>query len=177
MQIKRLTLITLLLFAFFSCQNEANIALEQEITALDTIEKRKAYLEAIFADDQGVRESGISREERHKTDASNMDKIAKYLDIHGHPKRSEVGEIAALTPWAVIHHQPGKHDDKVRRKYFPILHQAYWNEDIESGKMWGFLDRMYYIKNGERFKMKSPYMDEDAIDSLIQRLDLRGHSN
>jgi len=172
MQIKHLTLITLFIFAFFSCKNEADIALEQEITALDIVEKRKAYLEAIFAEDQDVRQGNTSRQERHKADASNMKKIAKYLDIHGHPKRAEVGEIAALTPWSVIHHQPGRRNDKIRRKYFPVLYQAYWDEDIDGGKMWRFLDRMYFTKHGERFIMKSPYKEEDAIDSLVQKLEL-----
>lgn len=173
MKIKLLPLILCSILLCFSCKNEADIALEQEIVALDTVEKRKAYLEDIFADDQSVRQGNTSRKERHKADASNMDKIAKYLDIHGHPKRAEVGEIAALTPWVVIHHQPGIGNDKIRRKYFPILYQAYWDEDIASGKMWGFLDRMYFHKYGERFKMENPYKDEDAIDSLIQMLDLR----
>jgi len=173
MKIKRLQLILCSILLCFSCKNEAYIALEQEIIALDTVEKRKAYLETIFAEDQSVRQGNVSRKERHKADALNMKKIEIYLNIHGHPKRAEVDEIAALTPWSVIHHQPGRMRDKVRRKYFPILYQAYWDEDIESGKMWRYLDRMYFIKHGERFKMKSPYKDEDAIDTLVQMLELR----
>lgn len=148
--------------------------LEQEITALDTVEKRKAYLEAINDDDQGMRNGNGTGKEMMRTDATNMQKIAKYLDIHGHPKRSEVGKTAASTPWLVIHHQPSYNNDEIRRKYFPILYQAYWDEDLEGGMMWLFLDRMYYFKHGERFKMKSPYMEADAIDSMIQVLDLKG---
>ncbi len=173
MQIKRLTLITLLLFAFLSCQNEADIALEQEITALDTIEKRKAYLEAINDDDQGVRQGNTEGKAMMQADATNMQKIEKYLEIHGYPKRAEVGKTAASTPWLVIHHQPSYNNDEIRRKYFPMLYQAYWDEDLPGGQMWLFLDRMYYNRHGERFKMKSPYMEADAIDSMIQVLEIR----
>jgi len=172
MKIKLLPLILFSILLCFSCNNEADIALEQEISALDTAEKRKAYLEAIYADDQGVRQGNTEGKEMMQADATNMQKIAKYLEIHGHPKRAEVGETAASTPWAVIHHQPGYNNDAIRHKYFPMLYQAYWDEDIEGGRMWLFLDRMYYIKHDKRFKMKSPYMEEDAIDSLIQMLEL-----
>jgi len=174
MRIKLLPLILFSIFLCFSCKNETLLTLEQEIVALNTIEKRKAYLEDVFAADQEVRNENKNGQDMREVDASNMQKIAKYLEIHGHPKRAEVGEIAALTPWAVIHHQPGIGDDEIRRKYFPILYQAYWNEDIESGQMWRYLDRMYFHKYSERFIMKSPYMDEDAIDSLILKLELRG---
>lgn len=173
MKIKLFPLVLFSILLCFACKNETLPTLEQEIIALDTIEKRKAYLETIFADDQGVRQGDTNRKERHKADASNMQKIEKYLDIHGHPKRSEVGEMAASTPWTVIHHQSGRNNDEIRHKYFPMFYQAYWDEDIKGSQMWLFLDRMYYFKHGERFKMKSPYMEADAIDSMIQVLEIR----
>ncbi len=177
MKIKLLPLILVSMLLCFSCKNKTDVLLEQEITGLDTVEKRKAYLESINADDQGVRQGNTGGKEMMQADAANMQKIAKYLEIHGHPKRTEVGKTAASTPWLVIHHQPSYNNDEIRCKYFPTLYQAYWDEDIPGSQMWLFLDRMYYIKFGERFIMKSPYMDEDAIDSLVQKLDLRGHSN
>jgi len=176
MKIKLLPFILFSILLCLSCKNGTLSTFEQEIIALDTVEKRKTYLEAIFADDQGVRGDDRNGEDMGEVDASNMRKIEKYLEIHGHPKYAEVGEIAALTPWSVIHHQPGRNNDEIRHKYFPILYQAYWDEDLKGSQMWLFLDRMYYIKFGERFKMKSPYMEADAIDSMIQVLDLRGQN-
>ena len=173
MQIKRSALITLLLFAFLSCRNEADSALEQEIAALNTIEKRKAYLEAINDDDQGVRQGNTEGKKMMQADATNMQKIAKYLEMYGYPKRAEVGKIAALTPWLVIHHQPSYNNDEIRHRYFPMLYQAYRDGDLEGSAFWLFLDRMYYFEHGERFKMKSPYMEADAIDSMIQVLNLK----
>ena len=173
MKIKLLPLIFFSILLCFSCKNETLSTLEQEITALDSAEKKKAYLEAIFADDQGVRGEDKNGQNMGEADASNMEKIEKYLDIHGYPKRSEVGETASSAPWIVIHHQPSYNNDEIRHKYFPILYQAYWDENIKGSQMWLFLDRMYYNKHDKRFKMKSPYMEADAIDSMIQVLEIR----
>jgi len=159
---------------------------EKEIVALESITQKRDYLENIYNLDQEVRgdrsseimiehgkDSQKFREyiaEQLKVDQRNLNKIETYIKIHDHPNRTEVGEIAAITPWVVIHHAQGY---QPRERNFKVLYKAYKNNDIDDGQISMFLGRMYQLKNGDRFEMKSPYTSEDEINQLIKELGLK----
>ena len=157
----------------------------KEIEDLDSKEDKKSYLELIFEQDQNVRgsegseimlKSGRDSKEYREyiqtqldQDALNLVNIESYLSYYGHPKKSELGDIAAIAPWTVIHHAQGY---KVRERNFEILYKAYLQGDIDDGAISLFLGRMYELKNRKRFRMENPYKSEDEINQLIEELGL-----
>lgn len=159
---------------------------DKEIKKLETDDDKRKFLETLFELDQEVRgEQGSeimlqygmdSNEYRDyiqsqiNQDAINLIKVERYIAHYGHPKKSKLGEIAALTPWAVIHHAQGY---AARENNFEILYQAYLEGDIDDGKFSMFLGRMYYIRNGKRFEMESPYRSDDEINQLIRELNMQ----
>lgn len=156
---------------------------EAEISSLITVEDKKKYLEKIFEDDQAVRETDDSaillkhgaeskeykeiQQKQWDQDSINLLKIETYLKKFGHPDKNEVGEIAAITPWTVIHHAQGI---KIREKYFNILYRAFLDGDIDDSAMSMYLGRWYQMINKKRFIMKSPFTSEDEINELIKEL-------
>ncbi len=151
-----------------------------EVAALQTTLSKRGYLEEIFESDQEYRikrqDPKLSQTERdqlwekqEEADYLNLLKIEKFLELHGHPVKSEVGEIAALAPWAVIHHQ---NDYKTRIRFFKPLYKAWLDGNIKDNSLSFYLNRTYVIKSGVRNKMSGPYKSEDEINLLIQKLDL-----
>jgi len=188
MKIIQLTL-GIILVALLGCQETPKndyADIDKEIEGLKTVGAKKQFLEKIMEDDQKVRDgSGAeimleygkdSKEYRNYMEAQwqqdeiNLVKIEKYLNKYGHPKRNELGETAAATPWAVIHHAEGYED---RERNFEYVYGAYLNGDIDDGMMSFYLGRMYQIKKGQRLKMESPYRPEDEINQLIRELNLQ----
>ena len=154
-----------------------------EIQNLTSNDLKREYLEAIFKIDQQVRspeeESTIiftydRDSEDHlfkmkETDAINLNKVEAYLAFYGHPSKKDLGEIAALTPWVVVHHS---RDYQSRLVNFMYLYKGYLNMDIKESSFSMYLARMYQIKNGERLDMGGPYKEKDKITRLINELDL-----
>jgi hypothetical protein len=178
----------IIIIAAVSCNTPKDIALskpEDENLQLESILDKRNYLESIFKDDQKVRsekgseimiEHGKDSEEfrayintQIKQDEQNLNKIEAYLKNYGHPVRSEVGEIAAITPWSVIHHSQGY---EPKKRNFEALYKAYKNNDIDDGQISMLLGRMYLIKNGERSRKGSPLKSADEIKQLIEELGL-----
>jgi len=177
----------ILLFLGLGCkdvsdQTPANFM--YEIDALADEVSKKEYLELIFKKVQDVRQGdseivakyGIDSEEYQAhietmsiQDVENLAKIEYYLKKYGHPHKKEVGELAVVTPWAVIHHS-GMYEDRERN--FQMLHKAYLQKDLDEGKFSMFLDRMYRFKYGERLDMGSTYKEKDRIERLIKELKL-----
>ncbi len=186
MLFKKLTYgITLLLLMGCRTNNEQATASAIEQLNLVNLEDKKQYLEKIFEDDQKVRGShgqeimlkfGKDSEEHRNyvqiqidQDALNLKKVEQYLAQYGHPKESELGEIATITPWAVIHHANSYEE---RERNFVHLYRAYLQGDLDDGAISMFLGRMYQMQFGERFEMESPFKSEDEINALIEKLDL-----
>lgn len=155
---------------------------DEEVQNLSTNSDKKAYLEAIFKVDQDVRDAQDeykigrnSKEYRdhidkmNQTDLINLYKIETYLRHLGHPSKVALGEIAALTPWAVIHHQSNY---EPRVKNFKYLYNAYVEGDIKESSFSMYLARMYQMKHGSRLDMGGPYQEKDKIARLISDLDL-----
>jgi len=184
-------ILSILLISIFACQGKVNEAgkrikeIENEIRQLETTNAKKIYLEKILEEDQAVRDSEKSAalmlkfgkdSEEHmeyvktqwKQDEINLNKIEKYLEIHGYPEKA-MGDLATTTPWMVIHHAQGY---ETRERNFEIVYEAYLKGDIDDGAISFYLGRMYQIKNGERLIMESPYKAEDEINQLIKELSL-----
>jgi hypothetical protein len=185
---RRLPTIIFVALVLISCGSKEEVKpseVEIEILSLQSIKAKRDYLENIFKDDQKFRSEKTSEillkygyeSKEYKThqelftkqDEENLNKIETYLYSYGNPKKNEVGEIAAITPWAVIHHSSGY---EARERNFHFLHEAFLNGDIDEGAFSMFLGRMYKIKNGERYKMQRPYTVKDEIEKLIEKLDL-----
>jgi len=182
-------LMSIVLFAFLSCKNHSEqltLEYKEEVENLKTDTLKKAYLEAIFKADQKVRDtqeeqsivSKYGRDSQEyeyrikrmkETDAINLQKTEVYLNNWGYPNKIELGEIAALAPWLVIHHASSY---KPREKNFPFLRNGYLNGDIEEGQFSMYLSRMFRLKYGERLDMDGPYKEKDKINRLIKELDL-----
>lgn len=176
-------LISAFLFLLLSCGKDPGASapnLTSEVDGLGTTEAKREYLEEIFESDQQLRlkmgDPKLSEAEKdelwaqqNQTDLLNLQKIEKYLEVKGYPGRTEVGEIAALAPWTVIHHQKNY---QTRNRYFKPLYKAWLEENIDDNALSFYLNRTYEIKFGERSKMPGPYDPEEEIDLLIQKLDL-----
>jgi len=155
-----------------------------EIEALKTDAQKIVYLENILDKDQEVRsdeEEELAKsygagskeykkyiDEQWAMDSINLIKIEHYLAIHGYPNH-ELGKDAKMTPWIVIHHAKGY---AARERNFEVIYEAYLNEYINDSFLSGYLDRMYFLKHFESFRMKGPYNIKDEIDQLIEVLDL-----
>lgn len=176
-------------FLILACKSEVQkkvSLIETELNGLKSIEEKKNYLEKIFEDDQAVRETDDSaillkfgpeskeykeiQKKQWDQDFINLLKIEAFLSKFGHPKRNEVGEIAAITPWTVIHHAQGI---EIREKYFKILYQAYLDGHIDDSAMSMYLGRWYQMIHKTRFTMKSPFKPEDEINELIKVLKIK----
>lgn len=180
----------LLLFFFAACNGaqSPNNPYLSEINKLTTDESKKNYLEKIFEDDQNIRQGQVASlkleygkdskeytefvQEYRRTDSINLLKVENYLSVHGHPKKSKLGEIAAITPWVVIHHYGFQDAYEVKEKYFSTIYKAYKNGDLSDGEISFYLNRMYSRKYSERLRMESPYTIESELDTLISKLNL-----
>ncbi|MEL7022021.1 MAG: hypothetical protein AAGK47_10450, partial [Bacteroidota bacterium] len=107
------------------------------------------------------------------TDSLNLIKIENYLKTYGHPNQKEVGEIAAITPWAVIHHS-GSYE--VGERNFHHLYGAFINEDIDDGEFSMYLNRMYQIKYNKRYEVEGKFNEEERLEQLIDILGLNKNS-
>ena len=182
-----LGLITVL-FNWMACseglKTSENPTPTEMVKNLSSIEMKKAFLEEIWHIDQQVRKNESQVLQKHgydseaykqaksemvATDKNNLSKIEAYFKEHGHPDIDEVGELAAQTPFIVIHHCAGL-DCKTRN--FPYIYNAWKNEDIENDEFIFYLGRFYDTKFGERLKMKNPYTEEQQIQALIKGLEL-----
>lgn len=174
---------------FLACQPTTNTEAAEyaeEINQLTTLAAKKAYLENLFEDDQRMRRStedsdimlkyGIDSKEYRAyaqkiidQDAINLAKIEQYLAVHGHPTLADFGKIATCTPSVVVHHAQTYEE---RERNFDTFYQAFLDGNLDEGGLSMLLGRMYYIKFGERFRMKSPFQSIDEINQLIKLLDL-----
>lgn len=146
----------------------------------DDMEKRD-FLEAIFFEDQGIRQSIITcdtilndsirklcqsniYDEMRRLDSINVKKIEWYLSIHSYPKVSELGEIAACVPWAVIHHT-GKQE--VRFKFYPLMRMCYYKELIDKTSFEFYAWRAITIETGKKINSVMKW----SMPKVIRKMD------
>jgi len=159
--------------------------LTKEIEALDSIEKQRKYLEAIYTIDQKVRKDATKILQQHghdskehneaglkmnETDKINLDKIETYLRLHGHPTIEKHGDKACGAPWVVIHHSMGGTDS--RRRNFKYLYKAWKDKNIDGGQFTFYLNRFYNIESGQRLDIIGSFTEKFEVDTLISLLNL-----
>jgi len=182
-----LRFLTLFLLFIFSCQVVDNSAdeLDVQLAALKSDADKKNYLEEIFKEDQKYRQGQSAQilQQYPKTsqrylefmrkfdtnDSLNLAKVERYLTTFGYPNIEKHGELAAQTPWAVIHHCP---DYEKRAAHFKTLHKAYKDRNIDGGAFSLYLERMYSSKFRQQFRIEGNYQPQVMIDSLIEILNL-----
>ena len=169
-------------FLFLSCKPAADGALDLRNNA-----QKKAYLESIYAADQEARQHDRTAElllqygqdsevfqnyarEQWAQDTARQVMIERYLQQYGHPRRQELGEVAAETPWLVLHHCT---DTGVRNYYFPVLYRAFLAGEIDDTRLSMYLARTYDLTYHEGFVMDNPYTAQDKINALIEALGLQ----
>ena len=147
MNIKFIPYITLIVM-ILGCAEKEDIKsqIDEELNALTTIDDHTKYLETIDHKDQEGRknmnklldqygykskEYNDARKAVRKEDELRLVKIERYLRKFGHPKKAEVGEIAAHTPCLVIHHVGSSEGEEENN--FEFLYNAYIQEDINYG--------------------------------------------
>lgn len=153
----------------------------KEIDDLTTQYQKQSYLESIFKSDQTLRElctkliltNGFDSiehknciRENNKIDAINLLKIEYFLEKYGYPSKSVYGEIAAFTPFLIIHHSDSK---EARFRNFKYLNNAYHNQDIKESSFLLYLNRFYRMTYGEPFNKNK---EVDEVSALIDILEL-----
>ena len=175
----------LLAFSLFGCSNTTSTKIktdwEREIENLQTVEKRRTYLEQIYTKDQKVRQSEIEANQKfgylsseHENslneiitvDAENTKRIEFYLSKYGHPKIEDYGKLATNTPFFVIHHAQLI---STREKNFNYFYNAYKTNNIRETEMSFYLNRWYRMKYNKEFERRD---DEGEIEGLLKALGL-----
>lgn len=179
------TILFLIAIIAVSCNKIAKVD-AYNLPKLQTHEDHQAFLQELFEKDQKYRvaknkldrqSSNSSKTDQQLSDSIaindelNLLKVRAYLNNHPYPSLKTYGDENAIAPIMVIHHQPSYTNS--RAEFFPIFYKAYKTGDISPNFFSMYLGRWYYFTNGENHRMKSPYMMEDQIDTLIKELDLQ----
>jgi len=189
--LKNLLFIVLVLFVP-SCKNAtttkvnmANNTIEEAVKALSTFEMQAQFLEGIGEADQRVRndetkvitaygygsdQHNSSREEMKAVDKMNLEKIEKYLEIHGYPVLRDQGRIAVDVPWTVIQHAGSI---EAMRRNFNHIYKAH-SEDyqLRDIAITSYLNRMYQLEFGEPMVWDRPFKLKEELDTLMGALNL-----
>ncbi len=187
-QLRFLILVDKIMFRFaviltvlVGCQNP-----ESRIAKLDSDAAKQMFLEQLFADDQELRQGQSSEiintfgenSEAYKKfndqfirqDSINIIRTEFYFENYGYPAKAQLGDIACVAPWAVIHHS---NDLDIRNRNFKCIFQGYNNGDIDDSAMSMYLGRSYEQTFGHRFEMPSPFKDSDRIEKLMEFLEFK----
>lgn len=142
-----------------------------EISALDSDQKKSAFLANLRAADQEERSEStqIPVDQRFKKDLYRIEQVGAYMQQYGYPSRANLGDDAADAPLLIIHHAPY---DAARYKYFDYIYQGYLNDDIDADGLAFFLGRFQNNVNGQWITFDRPFTVEEEIDTLISALKL-----
>jgi hypothetical protein len=179
-------LIFLLSLIISSCDSKE--PKEFTIKDLDTIEKRRIFLDSILAIDQKVRTDAIEAQqsfgyesEEHvvargrvmKVDSSNLWVIHEYLKTFDYPSEEDYGSDAHTAPWMVIHHAPLGNGRDYRDENMPYLLKAWEIGKLKDGEFSFFLNRMYSFRFGKSFTFEGSMKVKTEIDSLLTKLNYK----
>jgi hypothetical protein len=179
-------LIFLLSLIISSCSSKE--PKEFTVKDLDTIEKRRIFLDSILAIDQKVRndvmlaqqqfgyeskEHTLARERCGEVDFSNLEVIHEYLKTFNYPSEEDYGRDAHTAPWMVIHHAPPGNDRDYRVKNMPFLLNDWETGKLEDKEFSFFLNRMYRFRFGKSFTFEGSMKVKTEIDSLLTKLNYK----
>ncbi|MGK0363288.1 MAG: hypothetical protein ACI85O_000332 [Saprospiraceae bacterium] len=185
--LKQLTLFLIITLTISCQENTINVPnYDNEIETLNTPAKLANYYTQIATSDQIVRgeaitgvlqKNGPKSDEyaelmrlQQETDKSNLARIEKLYVKYGYPKTSEIGELAASAPWAVVQHARDLQD---RLRAFPMMSEGYKNGEIDDTAFSMYLNRTYSMQNnGQRLRMQGTFKTKTQIDSLLTLLNL-----
>ncbi|MDA9774194.1 hypothetical protein N9B82_04480 [Saprospiraceae bacterium] len=185
---KQLNIALLVLLFCASCKSKVDkiTPTEKFIKSLTTIETRNSFLEDVIILDQKVRTDATKieqiygykseelREARQKmmaTDDLLIEQISLYLDNYGFPSKKDYSSDALMAPYMVLHHSSELGNrNKYRKKYFPILYEAYKKGDFDGLAF--FLGRMHHFEFGNFMSFENPYTEEFEIQELTKALGL-----
>lgn len=175
---------------FFLCLNVNNAQLltdqfVHEIVALDSDEKKEAFLLNINELDQKVRLEKNDCEQKAygslkcaelrlkmgETDLENLVKIAMYLRLYDYPSKTSFTEKAASTPWLVLHHSVGSVPNW-DKEFSPYLVKAWKNQYINTTNLHWYLKRYYSAYMGAPYVRDTTTNEEEDIVDLIKLLKL-----
>jgi hypothetical protein len=157
-----------------------------EIVALDSDEKKEAYLLQINQSDQKVRhdlhecerykdgslECAELRQKAQQTDLENLVKVAMYLRVHGYPSQSKFSSETSSTPWLVLHHTVGlvKNWDK---EFAPYLVKAWQKNDITTVNLHWYLKWYFNTYMGHPYQRTTATNENEDITELIKLLKIK----
>ncbi|WP_299188739.1 hypothetical protein [uncultured Aquimarina sp.] len=136
-----------------------------EVEGLVTNDERRFFLEEIQQENWKIRKHitdiemvyGYDSKERKEafqlmlqTNKINLQKIELYLSRYGHPSAAIHGDLAAKTPYIVIHHS-GNLASKERN--FEHLYRAYKQGDLGPSNFSVFLGRYYTTKFDKQYNL------------------------
>lgn len=151
---------------------------------LETTEQKINFLQEIFDTDQQVRVESTNIEIEHGRDSNeyiasvekmnaidhtNLSKALWYLKNYDYPDVATYGDTRSIVPALVVHHS---NDTQIRRQIYPQFKTAYDQGRLSPNLFALYLGRIYEKEKGDYYKMESPYLIEDQIDSLIVQLEL-----
>jgi hypothetical protein len=90
-------------------------------------------------------DSNLSAAEGRRADAANQEKIDSLYQVYGqYLGRTLVGPEFETVMWAVIQHS----NVEMMKRYLPVLHEAYSNNELAVGPLKMTIDRYYAISEG-----------------------------
>jgi len=156
-----------------------------KIEDLDSMEKRKAFLDSILETDQKVRtdamtaeklfgyyseESNTANHKMWKVDSSNLEVVQQYLEAFDYPDEETYGNDANTSLWMVIHHAPSGYDIDYRGRAMPYLVKA-WKDGALSDKAFSFFLNRYYRESfGETFTFEGSMKTNKEVKVLLEKL-------
>ena len=182
---KSLTIISILISTLSFCQPNFSSLYEIKsfnISELSSDSLKIEYLNTIFKLDQEIRNVSSELELKYGRESKSVDSIYQiwrivdstlldcivgYVKIYGYPDK-DFGEIPSYTPLLVIHHS---NKTELKKELFPILYQAYLNDDIQSDAIYFLLYRMN-SEMGFRPYQNHNLSELEQIEDLITRLNL-----
>lgn len=175
-----------LVVLFVQCQSEGPRTKEDinsEVSALKTIEEKRAYLEDIldklqelqlekerlqfYPESDGEVESLNSY--ASELEAENLLKISAYFENFGYPSRPQLGQYAAVAPYAVIYYSDNP-EDIIKEDEFRYFYGAYKFGDIPPDMFLSYLLSYYSKVKGQALSMNADIGTTENIKSVLDLL-------
>lgn len=153
------------------------------VKELQNHSQRQQFLENAFQYDQSLRHyqdstllaSGFNSEANvqavdslHHAENRLSQLMDQYLRIYGYPEKDEYSEVACVAPCWILNHC---NNLELKRKNFPVLYQAYKDENLARRRLIDFLETMYSQTYNKEFN--SYNIEERRLAELIKTLNLK----